>query len=251
MRFAPLRIASLLLLAGSLAGCIRYEYDHEFWLDTDGSGTVYVAGRPALWAAFKGVGTTEDPEKTISREELRRLFERSGLRVRRVLRNRRAGKTYLFVAATFKDVNALAGSPAFPDLAIHLGRDGEDLRLEGAWRRSADTREIDASERQGLMAVRFHLPSRVHEHKNAAEGVERGNILSWRQDVAQGFEGQPLVFGARMGRKSILSATVTLFLSSILAAAAFVTLLLYIAYRHGKRRLAQERRESPGRPPVV
>jgi hypothetical protein len=241
MRLVALRIASILLLAGGLAGCIRYEYDHEFWLDTDGSGTVQVSGRPALWAAFKGVGTAEDPEKTISREELRRLFERSGLRVRRVLRNRRAGKTYLFVSATFKDLNALGGSPAFPDLAIHLGGTGEKLRLEGAWQRPPNARLVEASQREGLMAVRFHLPSKVFEHKNASDGVERGNILSWRQDVSQGFEGPPLAFGALMGRRSILSATVTLFVSSILAAAAFVALLLYLAYRQGKRRLAQER----------
>lgn len=240
MNLAPLRIASVLLLAGSLAGCIRYEYDHEFWLDTDGSGTVYVAGRPALWAAFKGVGTAEDPEKTISREELRRLFERSGLEVQRVRRNRRAGRTYFFVSATFKDVNALSGSPAFPDLAIRLAPDGEELRLEGVWQRPANGRQVDASERAGLMAVRFHLPSKVHEHKNAADGVERGNILSWRQDVARAVETRPLAFGAAMGRRSILSATVTLFASSILAAAAFVALLLYLAYRKGKRRLAQE-----------
>jgi hypothetical protein len=234
-----LRVAAVLIFAGTLSGCIRYEFEHEFWLDVDGSGTVYVTARPALWAAFKGVGTVEDPEQTISREELGRLFERSGLRVQRIRRTRRDGRTYLFVAAAFKNVNTLGGSPAFPDLDLHLTPDGDQLRLEGVWQRPPSTREVEPAEREGLMAVRFHLPSKVHEHKNAFEGVERGNILSWRQEVQQAFDGQKLEMGAVMGRRSILLATVMLFAGSILAAAAAVALLLYLAYRKGKRRLAQ------------
>jgi hypothetical protein len=77
---------ALALLALALCGCTRYEYEHELWLKADGTGSLQVTGRPALWAAFKGVGRPEDPEKTISQEALRRLFETSGLRVRRVLR---------------------------------------------------------------------------------------------------------------------------------------------------------------------
>jgi hypothetical protein len=93
--------------------------------------------------------------------------------------------------------------------------------------------------------VRFHLPSRVEEHHNAFAGVERGNIVSWRQSVAQGLAGQPLAFGAVMHRQSILMATVALFLEAILAAAAVVSLLLYLTYRKGKRLLeAEERAKS-------
>ena len=42
-------LPALLLL--TLRGCVAYEYEHEFWLDVDGSGTVYVTGRPSLWTA--------------------------------------------------------------------------------------------------------------------------------------------------------------------------------------------------------
>ena len=48
----------------------------------DGSGTVNVTGRPALWAAFKGLRTRGRPQGTATREAARALFERSGLRVR-------------------------------------------------------------------------------------------------------------------------------------------------------------------------
>jgi hypothetical protein len=233
--------ASLLTLA--LAGCTRYEYEQEFWLKVDGSGSLYVTGRPALWTAFKGVGQPEDPEKTISNDALHRLFERSGLRVRRVLRTTRSGRTYYFVSADFKDVNTLGHTLAFPDLAITLRPDSGQLRLDGAWSRPQLSQSTAITERDGLMAVRFHLPSKVREHKNAFAGVERGNILTWRQQVAQGLDGQPLEFGARMDRRSILLSTVTLFGEAVLAAVAFVALLLYLAYRRGRRLLKQDARE--------
>ena len=44
------RLAAFLLLAAGLRGCVAYEYDHEFWLKVDGSGSVYVTGRPELLA---------------------------------------------------------------------------------------------------------------------------------------------------------------------------------------------------------
>jgi hypothetical protein len=241
------RAGLLTLAVVLLCGCSRYEYEQEFWLKVDGSGSLNVSGRPALWAAFKGVGQPEDPEKTISNDELRRLFEGSGLRVRRVLRTRRAGHTYFHVSAEFKDVNALGGSAAFPDLTLALRREPEALRLAGVWSRPASRGEVLASDREGLMALRFHLPSKVYEHKNAADGVERGNILSWRQDVAQGLDGQPLEFGARMDRRSILLAAVTLFGEAVLAAVLVIALLLYLVYRRGRRLLAEEARaRAPG-----
>ncbi len=227
-----------------LAGCTRYEYEQEFWLRVDGSGSVRVTGRPALWSAFKGVGQPENPERTISIEALRRLFDRSGLRVRRVLRTKRAGHTYFFVSADFKNVNTLGHTAAFPDLSIALLPENGQLSLTGSWSRPPSEDVVVQSDREGLMAVRFHLPSKVHEHRNAFAGVERGNILSWRQDVAQGLDGRPLEFGALLDRRSILLSTVTLFGEAALAAAALVTLLLYLAYRRGRRLLDQDSRSQ-------
>jgi hypothetical protein len=36
-----------LLLALSLRGCVAYEFEHEFWIRVDGSGTVNVTARPS------------------------------------------------------------------------------------------------------------------------------------------------------------------------------------------------------------
>jgi hypothetical protein len=70
--------------------------------------------------------------------------------------------------------------------------------------------------------------------------VERGNILTWRQDVAQALDGHALEFGATMDRRSILLTTVTLFGEALLAAVAFVALLVSLAYRRGRRLLEQD-----------
>jgi hypothetical protein len=90
------------------------------------------------------------------------------------------------------------------------------------------------------MAVRFHLPSKLYEHKNAADGVERGNIVGWRQEVAAALRGEPLRFGALMDQRSILSSTVVLFASAIALAALILSVAVYAVVRRGRRDLARE-----------
>ena len=222
----------ILLLAG-LKGCVVYEYEHEFWLRVNGTGSVNVTGRPALWTAFKGLGSPEDPEGTVTREAARALFERSGLRVKRVTVTRRDGRPYLFVSADFDDLNTLAGTPAFPDLKMGVRRQGETLILEGTW--SGRAAAAAPEHREGLMAVRFHLPSKVFSHKNAVGGVERGNIVGWRQEVAAALEGRTLDFGAEMSGRSIFFSTVTLFAAAIVGGLGILALALYVAFRKGRK----------------
>ena len=86
------------------------------------------------------------------------------------------------------------------------------------------------------MAVRFHLPSRIYQHKNAPLGVERGNIVGWREDVAEGLDGHPLEIGATMDSRSILGSTVALFATAILAALALLAAAIALVLRRGKTR---------------
>ncbi len=230
-----LGLVGLLCLAALLQGCLVYEYEHEFWLRVDGSGTVFVTGRPALWASFKGLGQAGAVETTVTRETARALFERSGLRVRRVTLTRREGRPYLFLAADFDDVNRLSGSAAFPDLTIGLRAEGGRLRLAGSWVQPPVATAAASGERDGLMAVRFHLPAKVYEHQNAAEGVERGNIVAWRQEVAAALDGRSLDFGAVMDRRSILHSTVGLFALAIGLGLGLLAAALYLVLRKGRR----------------
>lgn len=217
----------VLLLATPLGGCLAYEFDHELWLRVDGSGTVNVTGRPELWEAFKG---SADPEA------LGALFERSGLRVREVTRTRRDGRAYLFVSADFDDINRLGGSPAFPDLQVGLRKEGELLVLEGRWPLE-EVEDPPGSRPEELVAIRFHLPSRVRSHKNASEGVERGNIVSWRQPLATALAGEPLDFGVGMENSSILRDTLMLFLGAGALGVGLVALSLWLLWRRGRRAL--------------
>jgi hypothetical protein len=227
------RLAALVLLAVSLRSCVVYEYEHEFWLEVDGSGTVFVTGQPRLWGAFKGLARA-DADASELRRAARELFERSGLRVRRVTVTHRRGQSYLFVAADFDNVNRLPATPAFPDLRVRLTPAGERLRLEGTWRPPHGPSPGLPAE--GLMAVRFHLPSKIFWHDNAFDGVERGNIVGWRQDLAQGLAGRPLAFGAEMDQRSILLSTVTIFAAAIAGGLALLALAVYWVLRTGRRR---------------
>jgi hypothetical protein len=228
------RAVLALLLATALRGCVAYEYEHEFWLRVDGSGTVNVTARPELWAAMKGLTGAQAADPDQARAAVRSLFESSGLRVRRVTLTHRGGRPYLFVSATFDDVNRLAGTPAFPDLELGLRRDGERLRLDGRWHRPPGTPDPAPAARDGLMAVRFHLPSKVYSHRNALGGVERGNIVGWRETVTEGLAGRPLELGAELDARSILVSTVGLFAAAILAAATLVAAVLFWVVRTGR-----------------
>jgi hypothetical protein len=228
------RLALVLFLVAGLRSCVRYEYEHELWLEVDGSGRVNVTGRPELWAAFKGLSPEAD-EDALQRRA-RELFEVSGLRVRRVDVTHRRGRAYLFVSAAFDDVNRLGGTPAFPDLRLALRPDGERLRLEGEWKRPPATGPAAAgAESDGLIAVRLHLPSKIYEHQNAQDGVERGNIVGWRQDVAAALAGRVLRFGATLDRRSIFYSTVGLFAAAVALALALLAAMMFVVRRKGQR----------------
>jgi hypothetical protein len=88
------------------------------------------------------------------------------------------------------------------------------------------------------MAVRFHLPSKVYSHDNAHDGVERGNIVGWRQDVALALRGEPVAFGAQMDARSIFRSTVSVFAAAIGGGLGLIGLALYLTLRKGRRGLA-------------
>jgi hypothetical protein len=234
------RLATALLLVTALRGCLTYEYEHEIWLQVDGSGVVHVTGRPALWTAFKSLPLDEsDPEAM--KAAARKLFAESGLDVRRVTVTKRRGHVYLFVSAAFKDVNRISYTRAFPDLRVGLRREDGRLMLDGSWQRPIEALPGAGAEKDGdgLMAVRLHLPSRVYSHRRAADGVERGNILSWRQETASALEGGRLEFGASMDERSILSSTVMLFAGAVVLAVVLLAIALWAVVRQGRKDLGR------------
>jgi hypothetical protein len=232
------RLAAVLLAAAALRACASYEYEHEIWLRVDGSGTVNVTGRPALWTAFKSLPLDPNGDPEAIKQAARALFERSGLQVKRVTLTTRRGERYLFVSADFRDVNRISYTAAFPDLRIGLRREGGRLQLDGSWQRPLEA-PVVAGGREGLIAVRFHLPSKVYGHRRAADGVERGNILGWRQETAEALDGGRLEFGADMDERSILSSTVMLFAGAVVLAVLLLALALWAVVRQGRKDLGR------------
>jgi hypothetical protein len=240
-----IRLFPVLLLAASLRGCVTYEFEHEFWINTDGSGSFVVTAPPWIWNTVKNVGESQNLEASVTTQSVGALFQNpsiSSLRVRKVTRQ---GRAYITVAGNFSNLNALVGTPGFPDLVVALRRDGDRLRLFGVWRRPGRSGNAQGDDR-GLMAVRFHLPSEIFEHRNASLGVERGNILSWRQDLREGLAGAPIDFGATLGTTSVLRATLGLFALAVLAAAAIVGAVLLLFARRGKGGGGSKGRNPPG-----
>ena len=235
----PKHLAAVLLAATALRACASYEYEHEVWLRVDGSGSVNVTGRPALWTAFKSLPLDPQGDPDAIKRAARELFERSGLQVKRVTLTTRRGQRYLFVSADFRDVNRISYTPAFPDLRIGLRREAGRLQLDGSWQRPLEALPGGERDKNGLMAVRFHLPSKVYRHRRAAFGVERGNILGWLQETASAVDGGRLEFGAEMDGRSILSSTVMLFAGAVVLAALLLAVGLWAVVRRGRKDLAR------------
>jgi hypothetical protein len=235
------RLAAVVLVAAALRACASYEYEHEIWLNVDGSGTVNVTGRPALWTAFKSLPLDAEGDPDATKRAARELFERSGLQVNRVTLTTRRGQRYLFVSAEFRDVNRISYTPAFPDLRVGLRREAGRLQLDGSWQRPLEALAGGEQDRDGQMAVRFHLSSKVYRHRRAAFGVERGNILGWLQDSSAALDGGRLEFGAEMDERSILSSTVLLFVGAVLLAVMLLAFGLWAVVRRGKKDLARSR----------
>ena len=235
----------MFLLAVSLRGCVTYEFEHEFWLKTDGSGSFVVTAPPWVWNAVKNVGQATNLDATVNEETVGALFQNPAFLRPRVKRVTRAGRPYITVAADFLDVNALIGTKAFPDLALALRPEGGRLRLFGVWRRPALSGTAQGDD-NGLMAVRFHLPSEIFSHRNASMGIERGNILSWRQDLSAGIAGSPIDLGAVVGTRSVLSATLGIFGMAVLSGVSLMAVVLYLFARRGRRRRRPSGTERSG-----
>jgi thiosulfate dehydrogenase [quinone] large subunit len=68
-----------------------------------------------------------------------------------------------------------------------------------------------------LVAFRLHLPSHIRYHNardvstDQPRSVERGNIVTWEQQLADRLDGQPLTIEVRMDSQSILYRTLWLF----------------------------------------
>ena len=92
-----------------------------------------------------------------------------------------------------------------------------------------------------LVAFKLHLPSRILYHNardvedGSARPVERGNILTWEQTLADRRAGKPIDMVVRMEATSILYTTVWLFVGAFAAAVLVLVGLIWLTIRKGRR----------------
>ena len=151
-------------LALSLRGCVAYEYEHEIWIRVDGSGHRQRHRAARAVDGVQGRRAARGRGRHAARPRAR-LFEDSG--PARAARDphaaRRDGPT-CSSPPTSTTSTAWPGRRAFPDLRLGAA----PATASGCgWRALARRRGAPAARRpsDGLMAVRFHLPSKVYEHQ--------------------------------------------------------------------------------------
>jgi hypothetical protein len=211
----------------------KYEYEEETYVNLDGSATVYVnAAVPAL-VALRGVELPLDAGARIDRSDVRAIFETPVSSVVNVSTSRREGRRYVHVRVEVEDIRRLseAGPFAWSTYGLSVDNDAaEYTQLVGA---SAGRAVPDVGwTGSELIAFRLHLPSRVTFHNSPSREIQRGNIISWEQPLAERQRGTPIDITVRMDSASILANTLLLFgMMMVLVIITFIAFVLFIRSR--------------------
>jgi hypothetical protein len=170
--------------------------------------------------------TLETPSGRMDRSTIRRAFESGGCDVVNVAQPwRRQGRRFIQVRLRTGDVRRLAASCKWLGWSAYtLEPAGEALRYQqvvgppaGG---GAGSPDWDGSE---LVAFKLHIPSRILDHSvkllDGTNGtVERGNILTWEQTLADRRAARPIEMSVTMEAESILYQTLGLFAGAFVAA---------------------------------
>jgi hypothetical protein len=216
-------LALLLTAACGIPLGRQYEYEEQLYLSVDGSATIILdASLPAL-AALRGL--VLDAGARMDRTTIRRAFEAGGCEVVSVAQPwRRKGRRFIQVRLRTADIRTLNSCQWLSWSSYRLEPEGETLRYQqivGAPAGGdAGSPGWDGSE---IVGFKLHLPSRVIHHNvklfDGTNGtVERGNILTWEQRLADRLAGKPIDMVVTLSAQSILYQTLGLFAGAFLAA---------------------------------
>ncbi len=250
----PVRVsavaAALVALAAAACGSplgSKYEYQEQLYLRVDGKATVVIdASIPAL-VALRGVTLDPDAPASTDRAALRRMFEAAGCHVDNVGQPwRRNGRRFIQVRLSTRDVRGLSecGLLAWSAYALDTV-DDDNLRFRQTVGKPAAAApgkvKWTGSE---VVAFRVHVPSRIREHNvrrldaDRPGDIERGNILTWQQRLADRLAGKPVVMDVRMDADSILFTTLWLFGGAFVAAVSALAGVVWLVVRRGRKQAA-------------
>lgn len=233
------------LAMGACSGSMlrQYEYEEQIYLTVRGAATVIVdTSIPAL-VALRGLKLDPANSARIDQEDVRRAFETQGCHVVRVGQPwRRDGRRFVQIRIETDDVRTLNQCGVLGWSSYAFDQDEGGLHFEqkvgDAARGNPGKVNWDGSE---LVAFKLHLPSKITWHNvrklkdNSAGEIERGNILTWEQTLADRRAGKPIDLDVKMESDSILYRTIWLFGGSFGAAVVVLAAIVWMTVRKGKR----------------
>jgi hypothetical protein len=253
-------IGLTLALSGACANPFgrQYEYEEQYYLDTNGAVTVVVdASVPAL-VALRGVTLDPAPTSRTDRAEIRRQAEAAGCTVLRVDEPwRRNGRRFVQVSIQADDVRELAKcgwlawstfSGLVPETDAAFGPVAHYRQEVGAAAGgNPGAVSWDGTE---IVAVKLHLPSRIffQNARRLEDGgirdAERGNIVTWEQRLTDRMAGKPIEIDVKMSPQSILHTTLWLFAGAFVAAALAMMGVIWLLVKRGA---AAQRQKAEGK----
>jgi hypothetical protein len=220
----------------------EYEYEEELYLNLDGSATLFVNASVAALVALRGADLDVNPRARFDRDAVRALFEGPNVDVRTPTSSRRNGRRFVHVRVDAPRLDDLERVTAFSWSTYELSDRGDLLEFRQVVGPSAGKAVGNVGwTGSELVTFRIHVPSKIPFH-NSKSGVQRGNILEWEQPLAERLNGTPLDLQAHMETHSILSRTLLLFASTILAAlGAFGVVFWWLARKGRSSQVAESR----------
>lgn len=224
----------------------QYEYEEQVYLRVDGAATVVVDASIAALVALRGVPLDPAAPASTDRANLRSMFEAAGCHVDNVGQPwRRRGRRFVQVRISTPDVRTLAKCGLLSWSSYALGPQGDGLRFQQVVGAPAvrDPGQVnwDGSE---LVAFKLHAPSKVRAHNvrrldiDEPGDLERGNILTWEQRLADRRAGKPIDIDVSMDATSILYTTLWLFGGAAVAAVGTLGFIVWLTVRRGRKRVA-------------
>jgi hypothetical protein len=213
----------------------QYEYEEEIYLSLDGSATVYVNASVAALAALRGLDLDVDRRARVNRRAVRELYESPAAHVTRVSTSRRAGRRFVHLRLDVPDVRKLDAAAPFAWSSYSLERRGDQYVFKQVVGPPAGRDVGDVGWKGNeQVAFRMHLPSKIIYHDAPSKEVERGNILTWEQSLADRLAGRPLTLEVRLDTQSILHRTLWLFASMIGLVAVLFAAIIWWIVRKGR-----------------
>lgn len=242
-------------LSIGVAGCANplgrhYEYDEQTYLSVDGSATVVIAASVPALAALRGLPLDPAPDARLDADIVRRVFEDAGCIVERSSRPwRRAGRRFVQVRLAVEDVRtAAACAPlAWSAYTFEMGEGRIVYRQTVGAPAGTSPGEVNWTGAE-LVGFKLHLPSRVLEHNvrrledNEPGTLERGNILTWEQRLADRLAGVPVEMSVVTDEESILYQAMYLFVGAFTGAVLLLATVIWFVIRRGRVRLRELQR---------